>query len=200
MIGEVGYQDLITPRGVNPGDRILLTKGVPIEATAILGREFPKQLRAHLSSTEIEEASAYLHTPGISVLNDARIAMKAGKVTAMHDPTEGGLSCALWELAQASNRSLIIDPKAVHVPPLAKRICQIFGLNPLATIASGALLLTTPEPHAKNICRALESENIRCEGIGYVESGPPAVWQEGKSGRQTLPLPDRDEIAKLYEE
>ncbi len=42
LIGEVERDKLITPRGAAPGDHLLLTKGVPIEATAILAREFPE--------------------------------------------------------------------------------------------------------------------------------------------------------------
>ena len=198
MIGEVDHQKLITPRGANPGDRILLTKGVPIEATAILAREFPKQLGSHLSPEEIEKASAFLYTPGISVLKDAQIAIKAGKVTAMHDPTEGGLSSALWELSHASNCSVTIDPRAVFIPPLSKRICQVFNLDPLAAIASGALLLTAPAQHVVNIRSALESQGISCHEIGVVEAGPATVFQITDSGRQNLPLPARDEIARLF--
>ena len=200
MIGEVDHQNLVTPRGASPGDRILLTKGVPIEATAILAREFTEQLRAQLSPEEIEQASAFLYNPGISVLKDAQIALNAGKVTAMHDPTEGGLSSAMWELAHASNCSLTIDPQAVFIPPLSKRICQVFNLNPLAALASGALLLTASAQHAGNIRRALESEGISCQEIGVVESGPPAVFQISDSGRHDLPLPARDEIARLFEQ
>ena len=200
MIGEVDPQNLVTPRGASPGDRILLTKGVPIEATAILAREFTEQLRTHLSPEEIEQASAFLYNPGISILKDAKIALKAGKVTAMHDPTEGGLSSAMWELAHASNCSLTMDPQAVLIPPLSKRICQVLNLDPLAAIASGALLLTAPAQHARDIRRALESEGISCQEIGVVEAGLPNVFQITDSGRQNLPLPARDEIARLFEQ
>ena len=200
MIGEVDPHNLVTPRGTRPGDRILLTKGVPIEATAILAREFPERLHSYLSQKEIEKAKAFLDNPGISVLQDAQIAIKAGKVTAMHDPTEGGLCSALWELAKASNTALIIDPLAIHVPSLSSRICQAFGLNPLAAIASGALLLTAPEQHVENICQALGADDILCMEIGFVEAGTPTVWQQTESGRQSLTLPDRDEIAKIFEQ
>jgi hydrogenase expression/formation protein HypE len=44
LIGEVERSALVTPRGALPGDAILLTKGVPIEGTAILAREFPDRL------------------------------------------------------------------------------------------------------------------------------------------------------------
>jgi hydrogenase expression/formation protein HypE len=200
MIGEVTREKLVTPRGAKPGDRILLTKGIPIEATTILAREFPQRLASHLSADQIRQAAQFLYNPGISVVRDARIALQAGQVTAMHDPTEGGLASALWELAQASNRCLVIDRQAVTIPALSQRICQAFDLDPLAAIASGALLLTTPQVHAQPILKALESEGIACTEIGCVEAGPAAVWQKSTTGREPLSRPERDEIAKLFEE
>jgi hydrogenase expression/formation protein HypE len=87
----------------------------------------------------------------------------------------------------------------VQVPPLAGRVCRILGLNPLATIASGALLLTCQVEDAAAICRAVIAEGIACAEIGRVEDGPPVVWQEGQAGREPLPRPQRDEIGKVYE-
>jgi hydrogenase expression/formation protein HypE len=198
MIGEVPRENLVTPRGAAPGDRILLTKGVPIEATAILAREFPEKLAGFLSVPEIEQARDALYQPGISVLKDAQLAIGTGKVTAMHDPTEGGLECALWELAEASGCSLIFDSSAVHVPPISARICTAFGIDPLAAIASGALLLTVKPGDVNRICQALEGEGIHCAEIGIVEKGPFSVWQLTDEGRVHLPRPSRDEIASLF--
>ncbi len=117
LIGEAQAQRLVTPRGAQPGDRLLLTKGVPIEATALLAREFPSRLEEHLSQAELSEAQAFLTRPGISVVRDAALAMQAGKVTAMHDPTEGGLAGALWELAEACGHGLWFNPGRVPLPP-----------------------------------------------------------------------------------
>jgi hydrogenase maturation factor len=198
LIGEVKPEALVTPQGARPGDRLLLTKGVPIEATAILAREFPSRLRGIFTVEELERAREYLHDPGISILRDARIATQAGKVTAMHDPTEGGLASALWELADGSGCSLVSHLERVPVPELSARICQALSLNPYAAIASGALLFTTASTDAANICKALEREGILCAEIGEVEPGPPAVWQVSPAGRSLLARPQRDEIAKLY--
>ena len=200
MIGEVERERLITPRGARTGDRVLLTKGVPVEATAILAREFPHRLRDVLSAEELDQARAFLHEPGISILREARIATQAGRVTAMHDPTEGGLAAALWELAEASGTSLYVDPDAVPVPTLSARVCQAFGIDPLAAIASGALLLATPASDAPHIRRALETEGIVCAEVGVVEAGPAAAWQKKGAGREALPRPERDEIARVFEE
>jgi hydrogenase expression/formation protein HypE len=199
MIGEVSRDELITPRGASPGDRILLTKGVPIEGTAILAREFPDQLGDFLTFDEIRMAADYLYNPGISVVQDARVAAQAGKVTAMHDPTEGGLAGALWELSEACAHTLVIDPRAVHVPLISRKICQVFEINPLETIASGALLLTTPPEDALAICHALQVEGIFCVEIGTVETGSSQVLQSAPEGFILLHRPDRDEIARVFE-
>ena len=200
LIGEVTHEKLITPRGMRPGDHILLTKGIPIEGTALLAREFPHRLQAVLDERELAEAQHYLSQPGISVLHDAQIAMQAGQVTAMHDPTEGGLAAALWELAEAAVRTLFVDVASVPIPPLAARICTAFGLDPLATIASGALLLTVEPDDSLAIIEALDQAGIACANIGRVAAGPPEVWQHTPPPRQLLPRPERDEIARMYEQ
>lgn len=199
MLGEVSREELITPRGAQPGDRILLTKGVPIEATAIIAREFAGRMAAKFSQEEINQAQAFLYSPGISVLQDARLARQSGKVSAMHDPTEGGLLAALWELADACGSTLVIDLEKVHIPELSQKICLYFGINPLAAIASGALLLTVKENSVKDVCRALYRENIHCAEIGTIEEGASAVWQTGRNGKTIIERPQRDEIANLFE-
>ncbi len=198
LIGEVERGSLVTPLGMRPGDLVLLTKGVPIEATAILANEFPDRLRDTLDETELAQARNYLHDPGISVLRDAQIALAAGEVTAMHDPTEGGLLAALWELAEAGDKTLLVELDDVPVPPLAARICAAFDLDPLATIASGALLLTATPRDVPAIVAALGAAGIACSAIGRVESGPAAALDART--RRMLSRPDQDEIGRVYED
>ncbi len=197
MVGEVAREQLVTPRGAQPGDRLLLTKGVPIEATALLANEFGERLAVCLSEEELETARRYLYSPGISVVPEATIAVRAGRVSAMHDPTEGGLAMALWELAEASGKAIRFDPGAVPVPHLSGRICRALGLDPLACIASGALLISAPPQEAAVISRSLEAEGIPCCEIGAIESGSPEVWLIKNGG--LLVRPQRDAVARLYE-
>jgi hydrogenase expression/formation protein HypE len=201
LIGEVNHQNLVTPKGAQAGDCILITKGVPIEGTAILAREFSSRLIEELSEEELEKARRFLHQPGISVLVEAQTAVQTGGVTAMHDPTEGGLAAALWELAKASQVSLEVNVSAVPVPPLSRRICQVFKIDPLATIASGALLITCAPNRASQLQQAIQDEGIPCEEIGKVLAGPPMVWEIAPGEvRKPLLYPTRDEIARVYEQ
>lgn len=200
LIGEVDYDRLVSPRGAKPGDRLLLTKGVPVEATAVIGHEMSDELSSAFSAADLARARDFLRDPGISVLVEARAASNAGRVTAMHDPTEGGLITALWELAEASGRTLVFDPDAVPVPELSQRLCSHLGIDPLASIASGALLLSVAAEDVDRVAEAVEAAGIRCAEIGRVEAGEPAVFRQGAQGREACPLPERDEIARLFEE
>ncbi len=197
LIGEVEREKLVIPSNVQAGDRLLLTKGVPIEATALLAREFPQRLAKELCPAELEQAQQYLYQPGISVVRDARAAVGAGRVHAMHDPTEGGLAGALWELADASKGRLEFDPGSVLIPELSARVCRVFGLDPLAPIASGALLLAVAGEDAQVICEALRAGGIDCAEIGRVTDGKPGVWLANGT---PYPRPARDEIARVYEQ
>ena len=126
--------------------------------------------------------------------------IRAGRVTALHDPTEGGLVGAFWELAEACGHTLVIDPQAVIMPPISRKICQAFGINPLEMIASGALLLTTPPEETSAICHALQEKGGTCVEIGTVEVGSSQVLQSTCQGSMPLPRPVRDEIARVFEE
>lgn len=199
LAGEVCREKLITPAGAQPGDALLLTKGVPIEAAALLAREFPTALRQHLTQVELETAQNFLYDPGISVLKDARTALQAGTVTSMHDPTEGGVATALWEIASASQKTLIVNPGCIPVPPLAAKICSAFSLDPLGAIASGALLLTVAPEGKDSVLAALQAAGIQAAEIGTVASGAPEVLAQIDGKTAPMPRFDRDEIGRVYE-
>jgi hydrogenase maturation factor len=200
MVGEVARERLVSPRGASPGNHVLLTKGVPIETTTLLAREFPARLRGVLTEAEIRAAQNYLFQPGIGVTRDARVAIGAGRVTAMHDPTEGGIVTALWELAEASQRTVQTDVDEIPVPALAWRVCKAFEIDPYASIASGALLITVPAPDAHGTRAALERAGIACADIGVVVDGPPIVQRRDAGGFRTWARPAVDAITKAFSE
>lgn len=199
LIAEMNREKLITPRGAKPGDVLILTKGIPIEATALLAKEFPQNLSHLLSEAEISQAQNFLKDPGISVSRDAEIAVNAGEVHAMHDPTEGGLATALWELAYASQNTLVIEPSRVYIPPISQKVCSVFGLDPMGTLASGALVIAASSSSGQTIVNALQENGISATIIGKVEQGQPAVHLITPSGKQLLAKFNRDEIARLFE-
>jgi hydrogenase expression/formation protein HypE len=183
MLGEVAKDRLVTAAGAQTDDTVLLTKGYPIEAVAILAREFGAA--REFEPDFLERCRDFLYRPGISVVGDAQAALAAGRVSAMHDPTEGGVATGLWELADASGRGIEVDLAALRPLPEGERLCRAFDLDPLGCIASGALLLTTPQP--EKIVAGLAAAGIPALRVGRVTAGQGV----------NLPRPERDEIARL---
>jgi len=201
MLGEVDKGRLITTAGAQVGDAVLLTKGIAVEGTSILARECGDVLAAKNIPPELQiRAREFLHQPGISVIPDARIAMRTVPVHAMHDPTEGGVATGLLELAMAARVGLRIERAAIPVLPECQTLCQALGLDPLGVIASGALLLTCPRGQAHRLLAAWEAEGIAGKIIGLV-TPPEAGVLLVDAGRE-LPLPRfaRDEVARLFDE
>ncbi|MDA0676630.1 MAG: AIR synthase family protein [Chloroflexi bacterium] len=201
MLGEAAASRTISTGGARTGDEIILTKGIAIEGTSLLAREFGNlAVERGVPATQIEIAAEFLFNPGISVLKDARVAMAAGTVTAMHDPTEGGLASALAELSAASGNGMTVDYDAVTVLPECIALCDALGVDPLGLIASGALLITCAPGTSAAIIDALDAEGISANVIGKMTSrGDPAVMTRSGQPAKPLPVFARDEIARLFE-
>lgn len=199
MLGEVERDRVVHTGGARPGDSLILARGVPIEGTAIIARERGKDLRRRGVAVDvIERAAGYLHDPGISVVRAALLAADTVPVHAMHDPTEGGLLTGIWEMAVASGVGVEVNLDAVPVLPEGKLLCDLYDLDPLGTIASGALLIACEAEDAPRLVRVLEGRHIPARIIGRVT--PPEEGRTVVRGGQRFPLepPPVDEIVKIF--
>ena len=199
MLGEVARPRLVSKANLQVGDRILLTQGVAIEGTALLAREKGGELRGRVRDDLIERAERFLVDPGISVVEAALTATEAGRVTGMHDPTEGGLVTGLCELATASDKGLRVYGERVPIFPETDALCEPFGIDPLRLIASGALLIATPPSDADSIMAALRAKDIPVSSIADVRPSSHGITLEVSGREQALVPADRDEIAKVFE-
>ncbi len=195
MIGEVEREALVRKDALRPGDTLLLTKALAVEAVSIIARERADEVRTAHGAAFQARAAGFLHQPGISVVDEAAAACGVagpGGVHAMHDPTEGGLAGALCELAAATGLGLEIDREAVPVSPEAAALCAQYGLDVLGVIASGSLLLAVAPERAEAVCAALVGAG--CVAIGRVVEAPGCRFIDGAS----LPTFEVDEITKLF--
>jgi hydrogenase maturation factor len=195
MHGVVEKDRLVTSGGAHPGDLVIMTKSAGLEGASILAAEKVADLRLHLDEALRQEALRLRHTPGISVVKEALLAAEHG-VTAMHDPTEGGVAMGLYELATASDLGLTLDLDAIPILGVTRTICRVFNLNPLGLISSGALLLTIPPDCWPKLQSAFHTQNIAAQVIGTArqERGIRAF-----SHGQPVPFTysETDELAKV---
>ena len=200
MLGETTRETLVDGASMASGDRLLLTKGIAVEGTAILARERPEELRAAVGDELLERGAGFLHDPGVSVVREALAAAEGGGVQAMHDPTEGGLATGVWELARRAGLGARVRREAIPVYEECRRFCDVLGLDPMGLIASGALLIVAEAGRADAVRGRVEAAGVACAEIGELRPEAEALVLDTDEGGRPWPTFDRDEIARLFEE
>lgn len=166
MLGITEKNRYVTSSGAQPGDVLILTKGAAIEGTAILATERAEGLQKRLGKPLVKRAQNFLTQ--ISVVPEALKAMSTNAVTAMHDPTEGGIANGLHELADASNVGFIINRQNLMIYKETQLICQQFDIDPLNLIASGAMLIAVKAKKVNVVLQTLEDSGISASQIGHL--------------------------------
>ena len=160
----------VTPAGAKAGDDVILTKGPAIETAGILAVIRETELLENYPPPLVEKAKALCMQ--MTVVKDALLAMESGGVTAMHDATEGGVIGGLFEIASASGVGMEIDEEEFVYPEEVRMVCEAFGIDPLAAIAEGSLLITARPDHSKAILHKLSASGIEASVIGKVKRDP----------------------------
>ena len=199
MLGEVASDKMLMTAGARPGDRVLLVKSAPIEGTALIALEREAALRERgYDDAFICRAQRFLHEPGISVVAPALIAADAPGVHAMHDPTEGGVMTGLLEMARGAGAGITVDLDAIPIAAEGATLCREFGLDPLGTLASGAVLVAIAEDGVEALIDRLAREGYPATIIGaFTEAAAGMVARQG--GRHVeWPVFAADEITKIF--
>jgi hydrogenase maturation factor len=198
VIGVAEQGKYVSCSGARIGDKIILTKGTGIEGTAILASDRKKELSTVFDEPFLEKAESYFEK--ISVVTDALTAFRTGGVSAMHDPTEGGVAGGLHELADAAKVGFNVYAEKILVPKETRKICAYFGVDPLQLISSGSLLVVAKEEKADQIISSLSKKDVQASVLGEVLE--PALGRNliTTSGEKTeLVRPDTDHLWKALE-
>jgi hydrogenase expression/formation protein HypE len=196
LIGEARTGGLLAPGGARPGDVLLLTKALALEGTALVARELGDRLRGSVDAATIERAASLLVDPGISVVPEALAILEAGGVTALHDPTEGGLATGVRELALAADCGATVDRGAVPILPETAVIADSLDLDPLGMLASGSLLVAADPGAAERLIAAGEGIGVRVTRIGEITDRAGRFTLRAEGVEQELPVYDTDEVAR----
>ena len=181
-VGE--KEKYVTPAMARVGDAVIVTKGAAIEATGLFGVTFPDRIAASLGG-EIAQAAQDLFFQ-MSVVQDALTAVQVGVrdegVTAMHDATECGVWGGLYEIADASGVGMLVDQSAIVVRPEVQAVCDLFHMDPYASISEGTLLITCRPGKAQAVVDRLADTGVEATRVGEVvprEQGVHVV-QDGR--------------------
>ena len=176
---------------------MILTKGPAIEAAGILSVLREGELLARHPGPLVRRAQALCRQ--MTVVKDALTAMAAGGVTAMHDATEGGVIGGLAEVAEASGVGMEIDEVRFVYPDEVRMVCEALGIDPVAAIAEGSLLVTAEAGRTGRILAALSEAGIAASVIGKVtEDRATRVMRRTDGTEVPLRVPDQDPFWPVF--
>jgi hydrogenase maturation factor len=193
-VGKARRDRLLTAAGARPGDALVLTKAAALEGSHILANDFAARLASDVPRALLDLARGY--DAELSVIPEARLAVDLG-ATAMHDPTEGGVIGALWEMAQASKVGFRVEVERIMVRSATTAICHALNVDPLRLIASGALLIACQD--GPTLVRALQEHSIDAAQIGEITTGERELIHPNGDVEVVRDLP-RDELYRVLEE
>lgn len=190
-VGKLRQDQMPDLSRVRPGQDLVVTKWIGLEATAIFAKEKEEELLKEFSPEFVRTAREFDRY--LSVVPDAGAAAAAG-VCAMHDITEGGVFGALWEVAEGANVGLEADLKKIPIRQETVEICEVFHLNPYHIMSSGSVLAVTED--GPGLVRELERAGIPAAVVGRTTSGKDRIVRNGEDV-QYLTRPQTDELYKV---
>lgn len=197
LVGTVDRSRLIRKQNVSQGDCVLLTKGIAIEGTSIIAREFNEKLKLlGIPEDEIDICKQFLKQ--LSIVEEARIAAENNGTTAMHDVTEGGLATAIDELSQAGKHQIRIEMEKIPILPHTEKICRLLDLNPLGLIGSGSLIICCAKDSCNDLMQKIKNAGLEITKIGEVVGQGTGVIASNHDEPIPWPQFEVDELTKLY--
>ncbi len=161
----------VVPEGVNihpgraqPGDKVIVSGEIAVHGIAIMsvreGLEFETQILSDTAPLNGLVNAALAASPNIHVLRD---------------PTRGGITSALSEIAQAARVGISLDEAKIPISEEVKGACEILGLDPLYVANEGKLLAIVSAEEADPVLSAMQAHPLGTKAavIGSVTDDHP---------------------------
>jgi len=196
-VGVAEKGKYVTCSGAKPGGKIVLTKSVGVEGTAILASDRAEPLTEEFGEGFVERCRSFFGK--LSVMREALLAFEFGEVQAMHDPTEGGLAGGLNELADAAKVGFRVYENRIPIEPETEKICHFFEIDPLRLISSGSLIIVADSESVEGISGRLRDARIHSSIIGEIVEGGNRTIVRKNGEEEALPMPLSDELWRALE-
>ena len=147
-----------------PGDAVILSGFIGDHGIAILaereGLEF---------DSPVESDSAPLHTLVAHMLQTTRA------IRCLRDPTRGGVSSSLNEIAAQSGVGILLEEETIPVRDEVRGACEMLGLDPMYVANEGKLLAIVDPAAARELVAAMRQHPLGLEArrIGTVTESDP---------------------------
>ena len=168
-VGLVPEGLLLSANQARPGDRVLLSGPIGEHGIAILAKREGLEFESPLESD-----SAPLQSFAAAMLAASPVPQS---IRCQRDPTRGGLSSALNEIAAQSRMGIEIDERAIPVHEEVKGACELLGLDPLYVANEGKLIALMEADAAEPLLSAMRNHPLgrHAQIIGAVSESYPGL-------------------------
>ena len=165
-IGVVPEGIQLSASQARPGDRVLLSGAIGEHGIAILAKREGLEFESELASD-----SAALHTLVAEMLGASH------DIRCLRDPTRGGVSSTLNEIAAQSRVGVEIDERAIPLREEVKGACEMLGLDPLYVANEGKLIAIVAPDAADPVLDAMRRHPLggQAQIIGSVTAAHPGM-------------------------
>ncbi|MEU2979060.1 hydrogenase expression/formation protein HypE [Streptomyces hirsutus] len=180
----------LRPERVTPGDVVVVSGAIGVHGVAIMSER--ENLRFEVGIESDCAALGGLVDAMLSVTSDLRV---------LRDPTRGGLAASLNEIAAASGCGVVVQERAVPVPPPVVGACAMLGLDPMYVANEGKLVAFVPREHADAVLAAMKAHPLGSEAaiIGEAVTDHPGmvVARTGLGGTRVVDMPIGEQLPRI---
>ncbi len=165
----VGLADMVvTDSGLKPGNKIILTGTIGNHQLSLLVSREGLELDAPIESDA---------APLSGMLCEG---MRVGGITAMKDPTRGGVSGALNDMARKSGVEVHLLEREIPVKGVVRSACDLLGLDPLELANEGIAIIGVEDEKAEDVLRVVRRNRYGkyAKIVGEVHEGRGRVILE----------------------
>jgi hydrogenase expression/formation protein HypE len=180
-------EKVVRDNGFRPGDRIIVTGTLGDHGLAVLthreGFELGEQIRSDVAP----------------VWGLVELALAAGDVHAMKDPTRGGFAHAINDMARKSRTGVIVEEDALPVRRSVRSASEMLGIDPLEVANEGKIVMAVAPGDAEAVLSALRTHKYGREAaiVGEVVEGDRVIMRTRIGGERFIEPPLGDPVPRV---
>lgn len=187
-VAYVDRESTVTDAGLRPGDAVIVSGTMGDHGIALLSEREGFDFGGDLESD-------------VAPVNDlVSAALSAGTVTAMKDPTRGGLANALNEMADKADLGIDVDEPEIPVRSATASAGEVLGIDPLSVANEGKVVLGVDPDDAEDVLEAIRDVPGGSEAaiVGrVVDDHAGRVVVDTGFGRRYLSEPEGEALPRI---
>lgn len=180
---------VVSDAGLRPGDVLIVTGTIGDHGFAVMTARHALALEGPLAS-DVAPLNGMIRQV---------LAASGDNVVAMKDPTRGGVSSAVHEMAAKARVTIVLDETAIPVTDEARAASELLGIDPLHVANEGKALIGVRPDAVAAVLAALHAHPLgrRAAVIGRAVDGRPSVILDTGVGRRLLVEPEGEPLPRI---